>query len=840
MRQPATRPTPNWGNCNRKKDRTMVRFSSVLWTEPLNTNNFSWPDLNDCAGNCPGYIIKVAHAPARLKKELDSVLKLQSTIDTTDDVITCLADRFSKSTLESLARTQERLKDKAFSAGLRPQNQHLKAGGTKIHQSTRDAIAKRKLALLKLAAIYCPEWGLPLPEALPVKLDALQNSSSLLEDIWIMHSPQEIPRWLDEVEVRVGIRAMLKVDHCLEERRRLGQEADNLCRWFGQELLALEAAVLSPSNQPILVLLETWHAHLLSLKCRWTNVLASGVHFESHVQAATDLKHRMPTFTPTSPATNVRGPVTWLTPLTERVAELTDADPAYHAFDFIEHNDMARDTGEVLFADLIDAELDDDNESFNDHLEQLPPQHLPEDPIKLVWDLPDRFVFDEEDILRFETPRALLNDVCINSTATLFQHTWSRPSEYHEMDSRRCAIFSTFNLHMVHYNCPLSDIWHRTSHLEFWHKDIWLLPIHRPCPAGHWVLAVILVSSGKIFLFDSFTELAPWKHEISEIMLLITRLVLASNHNGHPLHIITEEGWSAQPLLLHAVQNNGHSYTHSILMPLPILFGMQNLSLAEEGVPCMSEMRMKMDSKLGVAAIGLGRILWAGDGMASGSNVRFLLCWLFVWHPLCNVTVVDPLRERVREQMSDIIAIYNALACMNPSFAWLMEIAEQLYSCQPPTWSFHASSSQLCATLPLMPIPPLGPEMSSTIMPDSPEIDVLNATDLPALHRAPRPAGTTTPPAVNGQLLSGGTSMSDDILIVSCGFCEARNVVETSKDAYYVVFKGKGSVGIYWSIDDANAFVRGVPNGCVKHYTTCKATFDALAQAKASGGVEFL
>ena len=51
-------------------------------------------------------------APARLKKELDSVLKLQSTIDTTDDAICRLADRFSKSTLESLNRTQERLKEK--------------------------------------------------------------------------------------------------------------------------------------------------------------------------------------------------------------------------------------------------------------------------------------------------------------------------------------------------------------------------------------------------------------------------------------------------------------------------------------------------------------------------------------------------------------------------------------------------------------------------------------------------------------------------------------------------------------------------------------------------------
>jgi hypothetical protein len=31
MRQPTTGITPNWGNCNRKKDRTAVRFGLVLW-----------------------------------------------------------------------------------------------------------------------------------------------------------------------------------------------------------------------------------------------------------------------------------------------------------------------------------------------------------------------------------------------------------------------------------------------------------------------------------------------------------------------------------------------------------------------------------------------------------------------------------------------------------------------------------------------------------------------------------------------------------------------------------------------------------------------------------------
>ena len=49
MRQPATRITPNLGNHNRKIDRTMDRFSSVLWifsvhrTEPANTNSDDGP-----------------------------------------------------------------------------------------------------------------------------------------------------------------------------------------------------------------------------------------------------------------------------------------------------------------------------------------------------------------------------------------------------------------------------------------------------------------------------------------------------------------------------------------------------------------------------------------------------------------------------------------------------------------------------------------------------------------------------------------------------------------------------------------------------------------------------
>jgi len=42
---------------------------------------------------------------------------------------------------------------------------------------------------------------------------------------------------------------MLKQDRCLEEQRRLGIEADNLCRWYGNELAAIELTLRTPESE---------------------------------------------------------------------------------------------------------------------------------------------------------------------------------------------------------------------------------------------------------------------------------------------------------------------------------------------------------------------------------------------------------------------------------------------------------------------------------------------------------------------------------------------------------------------------------------------------------------
>jgi hypothetical protein len=127
----------------------------------------------------------------------------------------------------------------------------------KLHQQTRKAISRWKPALLSairkfnkycstLENLYDPACGIPLPLPLPTRLSELRDNSNLMEDIWITPSPQELPRWLEDQEVCKGIQAMLKVDRCAEEYRRLEKEADNLCRWWGQEIAAVELVLRLP------------------------------------------------------------------------------------------------------------------------------------------------------------------------------------------------------------------------------------------------------------------------------------------------------------------------------------------------------------------------------------------------------------------------------------------------------------------------------------------------------------------------------------------------------------------------------------------------------------------
>lgn len=120
---------------------------------------------------------------------------------------------------------------------------------------------KRKPALMsaiKKFNEYCDKLrsyrpsppNFPLPESLPTELSLLREHPSLMQDVWIRTQPAEQPpRWLEEADVRKGIQAVHKRDRSVEERRRCGKEADNMCHWFGNELVAVSIAMQLPESE---------------------------------------------------------------------------------------------------------------------------------------------------------------------------------------------------------------------------------------------------------------------------------------------------------------------------------------------------------------------------------------------------------------------------------------------------------------------------------------------------------------------------------------------------------------------------------------------------------------
>ena len=151
-----------------------------------------------------------------------------------------------------------------------------------------------------------PAANIPLPRHLKTDLSSLRDDPYLVEDVWVHPSMEAAPPWLTDTKVRKGIRAMLKIDRCTEEFRRLGIEADNLCRWFGRELTAIELAIqtavgewfapfryysrLTPFRiEPLLLKpLIQERALILRLQHLWFTPLTPKHILPFHIQHATD------------------------------------------------------------------------------------------------------------------------------------------------------------------------------------------------------------------------------------------------------------------------------------------------------------------------------------------------------------------------------------------------------------------------------------------------------------------------------------------------------------------------------------------------------------------------
>jgi hypothetical protein len=92
--------------------------------------------------------------------------------------------------------------------------------------------------------MYKPEYRIPLPQPLSDNLYQVRDDSYLLEDVVVGQTHEEPSRWFTDSKVRLGARAALKLDRCVEEETRLPMEARNMCEWFRRELTAVELALL--------------------------------------------------------------------------------------------------------------------------------------------------------------------------------------------------------------------------------------------------------------------------------------------------------------------------------------------------------------------------------------------------------------------------------------------------------------------------------------------------------------------------------------------------------------------------------------------------------------------
>ncbi|TFK20686.1 hypothetical protein FA15DRAFT_759211 [Coprinopsis marcescibilis] len=622
-----------------------------------------------------------AHAPERLKKELDAVLRLQTNLEKFESSLEAAHAELARThtsvtanTVQTLEETADKMRDeveKLYSSihveEIYPELDGIdlkyvrkllvvrdlkinirkraignmfeydrldqaaagrhQALGTKIHQSIRSTIKARAPALqtairrfnkncVELAAMNKPDWNIPTPSILPTSIEELRHDPVLLEDVWILPSKQEIPPWLGDSTVRQGIRGMLRQDRCLEEQLRLGWESDNLCRFFGCELRAIDLASLNDDNILLRTELRRRCSQHLYLQTAWVTPLASAIRFAAHVDSS--LLGSAPPFG-----------LVWTAPLTpnkqrpQATMELADdgatdeeddddqdddrGEEDYNDEDKAGFNDIGEtDTGQALLLDLFGEDpptaergpatatmspiswtpvdqLSHDTTLIQDmerSLDSRPHSHPPEK-ARVVMDIrkPNRvrFQFTSHE-MGMLTSNSWLNDECVNGIAALLLECSPYPGSF--------GLFSTHHLPMVQYDASDAEIWRQTRTTDYWKKSAWIFPIHLPI-RRHWVLAIVYPNEQHILMFDSFGATRNLQQEVNSVVDFVGRLIRCARSRGllDTGLAARKDSWLASPLVCKAVQTNGYDCGVWVLMVISAIFRGYHL-------PCLDESRI--------------------------------------------------------------------------------------------------------------------------------------------------------------------------------------------------------------------------------------------------------
>ncbi|KAJ6494212.1 hypothetical protein C8R45DRAFT_824346 [Mycena sanguinolenta] len=456
--------------------------------------------------------------------------------------------------------------------------------GTKLHQATRKAISKRSPALLRLITKfnnYCaqleelrpPGCTIPIPTPLSTQLNGLRDGSALHEDVWITPSQGPAPRWLDDEDVRDGIRSLHRLDRCAEEEVRLGRERASLSTWLTQELAIVTRAIETCTEVSDLLVLPLRERleHLQYLSLAWARALrpvAPSRHAATaHVSNAADAS-----------AANSEEALFERSEISRQMTELEEQEELQ--FEEVDEEADENDVDRRLLVEDVLGEQDEEEESSAvDDSSARNRLFAPIDPSlakRVVVGVDGRptHPIDLPDLQRIATPTGRLNSFGLNGVAAALQsfigHSTHGNIAGTVPTAAACAVLSTYDLTRVRYKAADDEVWRHASPTRYWEKKLWLLPIHRPADQ-HWVFVAVSVPDQQLYFFDSLGERQGWRRDLRDVMILVTRLVVLANRHGHPLHVSTEEDpWIARPLFRvgRPLQSNGHDCGVWVLMTM--------------------------------------------------------------------------------------------------------------------------------------------------------------------------------------------------------------------------------------------------------------------------------
>jgi hypothetical protein len=100
---------------------------------------------------------------------------------------------------------------------------------------------------------------------------------------------------------------------------------------------------------------------------------------------------------------------------------------------------------------------------------------------------------------RLSSPKDWLNDECINSITALIHYRLLDSNQ--RSNASDCAVFSSVIFTLMTTDATDERLWRNARRSRYWKCRTWLFPIHY---LNHWVVAMVLVREGVVYLYDSF------------------------------------------------------------------------------------------------------------------------------------------------------------------------------------------------------------------------------------------------------------------------------------------------------------------------------------------------